>query len=461
MKKLCWFLTIIILAAGRVSAAGTEEQSGDEARELIEKQKAAPLVPYYKNDFYLSTPDESFQMRIRGNVHFDSKFYPWGEGTNPTQFDIRRARMDFQGVFYDYISFRVQAEFADAPYIRNAWADYRLRDWLHVRGGQMKPPFSTSWWTLDNRVNFLERGAGTPVYPYFDRGWWIWGDLFDGSFSYNVAAFTGAGMDFDYKKGDIDDHKDVFLRFFTTPFKNTGLEGLEGLSLCVQGSRGEQSIPTTRFETKGYGAAIRDDMFWSWTTEEVGYGEIGRRDRWGAELHYILGPVSLSSEYLVTSYYDVSVFADDDTRVIHEDGEIVSWSSWLSVFLTGESKGVSNFGWRQPSPNKDYDPVTMQGPGSWEVLARYTRTETSEELFEPVTYGVDRYVILSGAQVVEEYTVGISWGWNAMVRWQLNWTRLDCNDDFGDIRTGDSANLDGVEYVETEDMIGLRMIFKF
>jgi phosphate-selective porin OprO/OprP len=399
-------------------------------------------------------------MKIRGNIHFDTKFY-WGDSdNNPTRFDVRRARMDFQGMWYKYIYFRVQAEFADSPYIRNAWVDYEFRDWLHLRGGQMKPPFSTSWWTLDNRVNFLERGASTPIYPYFDRGWWVWGYLFDETLTYNLSAWTGAGMELDDPRGDIDDHKDYIARLFYSPFKNQEGSVLEGLHLCLQGSRGEQSVPTKRFEIGGYGAAIRDDKFWTWETEKIDFdadgdsnsrGEISRRDRWGAELHYIGGPFSFSSEYLVTHYDDIDVFnTDTDVRMIREDGNIKSWSTWVSYFLTGEKKEVSNFGWKQPKPKTNFDPVHFRGTGAWEILARYTKTETDEDLF-------DRG-ILKGSDCVDEYTVGVCWTWNPMVRWQLNYVHLEGNRD--GIQTG-SGSTKGTNWVEDEDMIGLRMTFKF
>lgn len=270
---------------------------------VLKGKKAEPVLGFWKNDFFLSTPDEKFWMKIRGNLHFDTKFYG-GNSNNPTEYDIRRARMDFQGMWYQYISFRVQAEFADTPYIRNAWADYKFKDWLHVRAGQMKPPFSTSWWTTDNNVNFMERGAGTPMYPYFDRGWWLWGDILKNTITWNISSFSGAGMEKDSPKGDIDVHKDYVARLFFTPFKNFKSPLINGLNLCIEGSSGRQSVPTTRFEQKGYGAAVKDDKFWTWETEnnegKKSFGRIGKRDRWGAELHYIGGPFSLSSEYLVT-----------------------------------------------------------------------------------------------------------------------------------------------------------------
>ena len=44
-----------------------------------------------------------------------------------------------------------------------------------------------------------------------------------------------------------------------------------------------------------------------------------------------------------------------------------------------------------------------------------------------------------------------------MVRWQLNYVHIDGND----IRTGSSDNMADTNRVDSEDMAGLRMIFKF
>jgi phosphate-selective porin len=382
-------------------------------------------------------------MKIRGNLHFDAKFYG-GNSNNPTHFDIRRARFDFQGMWYKYIYFRCQAEFADKPYARNFWADYKFRDWLHLRAGQMKPPFSTSWWTTDNNVHFLERGVSTPITPYFDRGFWIWGDVADNTLTWNLGAFTGAGMDYDYNKGDVDDHKDYVARLFYTPFKNQEGSVLQGLNLCVEGTTGRESVATSRFEGRGYGAAVRDDKFWTWDTSVT--GTIESRDRWGAEVHYIGGPFSLSSEYLVTKWNDIEVSGGST-----EDGDITSWSTWVSYFVTGEQKRVSNFGWKAPKPKENFDPVHLKGTGAWEILARYTKTVTDENLFDSG--------ILKGADTVDEYSVGLSWTWNPMVRWQLNYVHLHGNRD--GIRTGTSDNVGQTGYVDDEDMVGLRMIFKF
>lgn len=457
----------LALAATAPTRAAVEEppvepRTAEQAAESPSEPAApagkdgSPIKVRWKNDLVFSTEDGKFEIKIRGNIHFDTKFYG-GDSANPDQFDIRRARADFQGRLYEYLTFRVQAEFADSAHIRNAWVDFRFADWLHLRGGQMKPPFSTSWWTLDNNVHFLERGAGTPVYPAFDRGWWLWGDLCDKTLTWNVAGFTGVGAELDEAKGDIDEHKDLFARLFATPFGNSERTAWRGLHVALQASRGRQSVPTTRFETKGYSAAVRDDRFWTWETERTGSGRIDDRNRWGAELHYVNGSFAFSSEYLVAEYEGIRVIADDGTPVLVEDGDIESWSTWVSWFLTGETKTVSNFGWKMPSPKADFDPHRRNGPGAWEVLLRYTKTDTAENLFRTAVYGDETYRILEGAASVDEYTAGVSWTWNAMLRWQLNYVHLD-----GDgLLTGDSRFPEGTRRVDKEDMVGLRLIFKF
>ncbi len=428
--------------------------------EIIKEKKAIPAFSFWKNDFYLETPDGNFSMRIRGNIHFDMKAYG-GNSENSTQFDLRRARADFQGTFYKYITFRLQAEFADSPYIRNAWVDYAFRDWLHFRAGQMKPPFSTSWWTMDNNVNFIERGSTTPVYPYFDRGLWLWGDVMNKTLAWNLSAWTGAGMELDYKKGDIDDHKDIIARIFFSPFKNDKGHFLEGLHLAVQATHSNQSVPTTRFETGGMSTQIRDDKMWKWRTEQsFSKGEIGQRNRWGVEAHYIGGPFSCSTEYLETKYDNIDVFEKSSgAKVLDVDGTLSSWSTWVSYFLTGESKTVSNFGWRQPNPKVDFNPVKMQGSGAWELLARYTHTDVSERFFARTEYDGNSYRIMDGAPWTDEYTFGVNWTWNPLVRWQLNYTHVTAGE--SGLYSGDGANLAGEGQSQNEDMVGMRMIFKF
>jgi phosphate-selective porin len=206
---------------------------------------------------------------------------------------------------------------------------------------------------------------------------------------------------------------------------------------------------------------IRDDKMWKWQTEQTySRAEIGQRNRLGAEVHYIHGPISFSSEYFLTRYTDIDVFdKTTGTKVISGDGNITSWSTWVSYFLTGESKTVSNFGWRQPNPKVDFDPVKLKGTGAWEVLARYTHTDVSDKLFDRKTFEGNPFRVMDGAPWTDEYTAGINWTWNPMVRWQINYTHITAGGQ--GLFSGDKNNLAGEGQIRNEDMAGMRMIFKF
>ena len=65
-----------------------------------------PLRPYYKNDFILESADGAFQLKVRGNLHFDARAYQAEQRGSPHSFDIRRARIDLQGRVHQQITLR-------------------------------------------------------------------------------------------------------------------------------------------------------------------------------------------------------------------------------------------------------------------------------------------------------------------------------------------------------------------
>jgi len=467
------------------------------------------LRAYYDDDFILATEDGAFELRIRGNVHFDARLYQSESRGAPHSMDLRRARIDLQGRIHDRFTFRLQPELVGAPYIRNAWVDVEFVPALHLRVGQMKVPFSTSWATLDNNVNFIERGAAPPTHPFFDVGAVLWGDAWGGLLTYNLGLFNGAGTDLESPSGDADDHKELVGRLFVQPFRTSTSGGLQGIYLVLEGTWSNMSQATT-LETKGYRSANFESAFWRWRTEQVIgsdgrvtdrlAGQIDSRRRLGAELHYLRGPFAVSSEYLETRYQGVALFHDfyvGSARRVHEaiqqqDGTVRSWSAWASLYLTGESKRLTNMGWRTAKPRTA---AGVDGPGGWEVLARYSRTRTSRNLFasavvpgyEPgseslppgysgSTPGAGNTVtgaVLDGAHEVHEVTLGLNWTVNSMVRVQLNDVFLWAP--FGD-RNGDGADdnllVSGARSEQNdpdrkniktgwENAVMLRLIFKF
>ncbi|MBT3221474.1 MAG: hypothetical protein HN348_20525, partial [Proteobacteria bacterium] len=394
-----------------------------------------------------------FQLKIRGNIHQDLRLFQGQEPGSPASIDIRRARVDLQGRLYRVFTFRLQPELAGNPYIRNAWFDIEAFSWLHLRLGQMKVPFSSSWLTRDNNLDFIERGSSSPIYPFFDRGLIVWGDIGQGSLFYNVGVFTGVGVDRDVKSGDIDDSKDIAGRLFIQPFVTTDAKPAKGLIFVVEGTWGAMSVPTSRYELGGLRGANYEAALWKWRTEqEIGSdgrvsdvvaATVSRRYRWGVEAHYLLGPWALSAEYLELHYLGIAPHHDlyvGSSRKVHEllfeqDGAMRSFSVFTSLFLTGEHKQLTNGGWKTAKPKNN---LGRGGAGAVEVLLRYSRNWADKELFESVSVpgydalpedisgappGAENSVtvsVLSGAHNVHELSAGLSWTINPMVRIQLN-----------------------------------------
>src|SRR5664279_2152558 len=58
-------------------------------------------------------------------------------------FDIRRARLDLNGNFTPYLSYRLMTDFAASPKLLDAYAEIKLNDYFIITLGQFRIPFSS------------------------------------------------------------------------------------------------------------------------------------------------------------------------------------------------------------------------------------------------------------------------------------------------------------------------------
>jgi phosphate-selective porin len=474
------------------------------------KASALPLAASYKDGFRLASPAENLELKIGASAQLDGRFYE-GSSVAPHSFDIRRARLDLQAKLFKRLDARIQAALEDNPYVRNAMADLHLWDFLILRVGQMKVPFSSTWLAFDNQVDFLERGAAEPIYPFFDRGAMLWGKLLGERVSYAFGVFAGVGVDIDATKGDIDGQKDLAWRVFLQPFRATPVKLLDGLYLAANGTWGRGSVATRRFDTRGMSAATYESQVWRWRTEQT-LGTNGRntdqiaatvdsRTRLGAELHLLKGPFTLSAEWTQIDYGPVTIYHDfyqGSKRLKHEsvlerEGKIQNVSAFLSVFLTGEEKFLDLHGWKQPNPKR---PLTFKerGPGALELLARFSATFSDKALFDTAKvagYATTDFTdpnaklagaatgegasvtaaVLEGAPTLYEVTVGANWTMNYHFRLMLNYTYLYAPDfdassgssKHGIVSGGNSDLYDTTiknKLVKSEHMLGFRCIIR-
>ena len=323
----------------------------------LKEEKKTRAIAYYKDGFFIETTDKKFRLQIGGTLNFDTRVFE--SGKSASSFDIRRARYDMRGnLSYGGIEqvFRLQLEMADStPAVRNAYWIFKFMPEINVQVGQFKIPVGgADFLTEEAHVNFVEYSTETPVTPQFDRGINIISSFLGGKIQTCVGAYTGAGNDYDTPQGDWDNDKNYAFRLLLVPFKDSEKIYIKGLNLAGSFEDGLQSSKTVRGEASNRTENFESNWY-RWIASRVALDE---RTRYGGELHWIVGPATLSYEFNRVEWDDLKVYNSSGKFVrelkdtYHSDVHQV----WVSYFLTGEQKTLEDvfFNWRQPKPNKNF-----------------------------------------------------------------------------------------------------------
>ena len=111
-------------------------------------------------------------------------------------FRLRRTRFGITGVLYKKLSFELTTEFFDheeAPEdLLDAWFDFKAYDWMQIRMGAMKSPFSKGYLFSSGLLTFTDR-------PYIVKGLapsrllggMLHGGFLDGIIKYQAGVYNG------------------------------------------------------------------------------------------------------------------------------------------------------------------------------------------------------------------------------------------------------------------------------
>ena len=425
----------------------------------LKEEKKTRAIAYYKDGFFIETTDNKFRLQIGGTLNFDTRVFE--SGKSATSFDIRRARYDMRGnLSYGGIEqvFRLQLEMADStPAVRNAYWIFKFMPEINVQIGQFKIPVGgADFLTEEAHVNFVEYSTDTPISPNFDRGINIISSFLGGKIQTCVGAFTGTGSDYDNSQGDWDSDKNYAVRLLLVPFKDSENIYTKGLNLAGSFEDGLQSAKTVRGEASNRTENFESNWYrWIGGTTTGTAVDLDDRKRYGGELHWIVGPATLSYEFNRVEWDDLKVYRAG--RIVnhlkdsyHSDVHQV----WVSYFLTGEQKTFEDifFAWRQPKPKKNFS-IKDGTWGAWEVIARYALHDTSKELFEGGTNAV-----LDGTNKGYSVTGGLRWTWNPKTRIMLDVNYLNSDEGKG---IAVNRNVNGTSarvYQDTETAVLMRLI---
>lgn len=216
----------------------TTEASSFRATLKKKNEAAAPSASVAVSNDAAKTPAASSTPRTIGlkNDTLNISGYVQGRFTEApgttNSFEIRRARLIFDGKLTDTIGYQVQID-GVKPQLLDAKIDFKPLKQFGVTIGQFKIPFSTESYTSDNLLTFVERSTVVnSLAPGRDNGsnGRDIGVQFSGKglrfrgvdrVEYFVGVFNGAGINIK----DDNHYKDEAVRLIVRPLKQLALIG--------------------------------------------------------------------------------------------------------------------------------------------------------------------------------------------------------------------------------------------
>jgi phosphate-selective porin OprO and OprP len=387
----------------KVSALERRLQAAEERAGA--KATNAAVVTAGKDGFLVSSADRAFQLRLRGYVQADGRFYlnDSQDKANDT-FLLRRVRPILDLRMYDDFLFRFQPDFGgNNPTTQDAYLDYLAMPALNLRAGKFKVPFSLEFLQTDSDMFFAERGLPTQLVPNRDVGFQAFGSLASGTVTYAVGAFNGT---VDGGNTDIDnnDDKDFAARLFVHPFRLTGIGALQNFGVGVAGTFGEEqgtasssSLPS--FKTSG------QQTFFNYRSSTNANGTAfadGRHVRLEPQVYYYAGPFGMLAEY-VQSSQDVSDGAHEATL------DNTAWQVQAGWVLTGEKASYSDV-----TPGANFAP----SKGTWgalELVGRYGELTVDEAAFPTFADSA------KSAETAKTWAAGVNWYLNRSIKLMLDY----------------------------------------
>lgn len=364
-----------------------------------------PTVVAAPEGFALRSSDGDFSLRLRGGIHFDSRLFiddPDDVLTN--QIELRRGRFDLQGTVFRDFDLRIHTELVNSRLEPlDIYGSIRLSPELQLRAGKMKGPvglerLQSSWVIL-----FAERGFPTSLVPNRDLGAQIHGVIGGGVAEYAIGIFNGV-PDGSSADSDNGDSKDINARLALTPFRRSGISGLEALTLGIGLSTGEQNGSASSPLLSSYRSNGREVIF-RYRSDGSAVGTAFATDR-----RFRLAPQAVwywRNLYAIGEYTKV----EQTVRIgdITTDLTNSAWQVAGSVVLTGETTAGRNI-----TPKRAFDRQTG-GWGAVELAARVTGLELDEATFPTFSNPAQS---VGGANT---YSGGINWYLNRAVKLVLNY----------------------------------------
>jgi phosphate-selective porin OprO/OprP len=360
--------------------------------------KQEPRVVAGKEGFVLKSPDGAFQLKARGYIQADGRFFPSEAPATlgTSNLFLRRARPVIDATLWKYFGLRLAPDFGQGRVVLfDAYLDFRPAVQFGLRAGKTKPPLGLERLQSATDIRFIERGLPTNLVPNRDVGLQLFGDIAGGHLSYAVGVFNGVA-DLGNGDGDVTNDKDFVARVFAK---------VGGLGLGIAASTGIEHGTIAAPALPTYVSPAQQAMF-RYRDSTIANG---RRIRVAPQAYWYAGPFGVLGEYII-SEQDLTR-TTSSIRVANR-----GWQVAASWFVTGEKAAFTTV-----APRRPFDPQKKSW-GALEVGARYGELHPDEDAFP--TYAVVGNSVTSA----KAWGAGITWHLAPAVRFAVNYEQTKFTD---------------------------------
>lgn len=448
--------------AQTADATSTQAQIDQLKKEVdaLKQQQAKPAAHATQsgaNKFSLESADGLYSVSLTGRLHFDTgdyvSFKPDSAAVG-TQFlsngiNARRARIGVSGKApggwtFSFIYDAGNSQDSAAAGIQTAQISYTgFKGVIIDLPGYSEPPYPMDVSVSSNDIMFMERAAPANVAAGIGAGDFRSnaGVRFYGNRYWIGAYLTGPAQ------GDA--HSGVHERLGS--FQRATVQALSGMNYSLH--LGASAFELLQAPDTGHGTArsvtlsdrpeLRIDPTALLTTGAVGTvaNPISSAHVYGAEAAGGWNSLYAQAEY----------FRYELTRRNLVKNQFDGYYGQVSYTLTGESRKYSptTGAYSAITPNRPFG--VKGGMGAWELAARYSYTNLTDDFVEGVALSAQPTAVNGGK--LKNYTVGVNWYLNTYLRFMFNYVHSELDKANGTAVTGAAL---GVPVGYKMDAVALR-----
>lgn len=410
--------------------------------------------------FALTSVDKNFDLKIRGFIQADARYFDSGisglhtgkagDQAEPIDnFLLRRVRTNFEGTLYGMYGFRITPDFAGSSVtLADAYVDANWLPQFKVRAGKFRPVVEFERLQSSPDYKFNETSLVTNFIPTRDVGLQINGDFAGNTVNYSVAYVNGANDGASGPNADVESDKEIQGRLFYTPF---GL--FQGLGIGLAATHGDTRGEAGRTTLATYKTSGQENFFGYRSDKNIAaatnpattaqldtvYGD-GKRDRLIPQVHYFKSNFAIFGEYISEKQEITREVKDGVTPANNlkrsEEVKNDGWALTAAWTITGEEQSFKGI-----KPFNNFD-VAKGGAGAWELVFRASELSIDEEVFKDaagVVGGKGSFAEANrAAQKARNIGVGVNWYLNKTVKVAVNYEETGFNGGAGT----DKANPD-------------------